>query len=111
MLHVFLLLLKHLHLVQYDLILPSALQILRSFPKSIHIWIVFSYFDVAYYKNSKKLAYFDVAARPASFSLETDSWVYLAATTDADKLIDYKAENLQDDIVFSNEPDVDVDAL
>jgi len=35
----------------------------------------------------------------------------LSVETDADKLIDYKAENLQDDIVFSNEPDVDVDAL
>jgi len=35
----------------------------------------------------------------------------LSVETDADKLIDYKAENLQDDIVFSNEPDVDVDEL
>ena len=35
----------------------------------------------------------------------------LSVETDADKLIDYKAENLQDEIVFSNEPDVDVDAL
>lgn len=37
---------------------------------------------------------------PAILSVETD-----------DKLIDYKAENLQDEIVFSNEPDVDVDEL
>ena len=35
----------------------------------------------------------------------------LSVETDADKLIDYKAENLQDEIVFSNEPDVDVDEL
>jgi len=35
----------------------------------------------------------------------------LSVETDADKLIDYKAENLQDDIIFSNEADVDVDEL
>lgn len=35
----------------------------------------------------------------------------LSVETDADKLLDYKAENLQDEIVFSNEPDVDVDKL
>jgi len=35
----------------------------------------------------------------------------LSVETDADKLLDYKAENLQDDIVFSTEPDVDVDKL
>jgi hypothetical protein len=35
----------------------------------------------------------------------------LSVETDADKLLDYKAENLQDEIVFSNEPDVDVGEL
>jgi hypothetical protein len=43
--------------------------------------------DVAYYKNSKKLPYYESAARPATFSLEADDWTYLTATTDADKLI------------------------
>lgn len=35
----------------------------------------------------------------------------LSVETDADKLLDYKPENLQDEIVFSTEPDVDVDKL
>jgi hypothetical protein len=42
--------------------------------------------SVSYYKNSKKLPYFETASRPATFSLETDSWTYLTATTDAEKL-------------------------
>lgn len=41
--------------------------------------------DVAYYSFLKKLAYYEVANRPATFSLETDSWTYLTATSDSEK--------------------------
>jgi len=43
--------------------------------------------DVAYYKVSKKLPYYALADRPATFSLETDSWSYLTNGTDAEQLI------------------------
>ena len=46
-----------------------------------------SVINVAYYSFLKKLPYYEVADRPATFSLETNSWSYLTATTDADKLI------------------------
>ena len=42
--------------------------------------------DVAYYKVSKKLPYYATSLRPATFSLESDAWTYLTATTDAEKL-------------------------
>jgi len=43
--------------------------------------------DVAYYKTSKKLPYYESADRPATFDLETDSWSYLTAADDASQLI------------------------
>lgn len=43
--------------------------------------------DIGYFSYFKKLPYYDVANRPATFSLETNSWSYLTAVTDADKLI------------------------
>ncbi|HFD32036.1 MAG TPA: hypothetical protein ENJ28_04910 [Gammaproteobacteria bacterium] len=42
--------------------------------------------DVAYYSTAKKLPYYDLAARPATFSLETDSWSYLSNGTSAEQL-------------------------
>lgn len=42
--------------------------------------------DVAYYTFVKKLPYYTVATRPATFDLETDSWSYLTNGTDAEKL-------------------------
>lgn len=41
--------------------------------------------DLAYYSYFKKLPYYEVGARPAVFSLETNAWTYLSATTDAEK--------------------------
>lgn len=41
--------------------------------------------DVAYFQFLSPLVYYAVAERPAQFILETDSWVYLSATTDAEK--------------------------
>lgn len=43
--------------------------------------------DVAYYAYSKKLAYYELADRPATFSLEDDSWSYLSVGTTAEELI------------------------
>jgi len=43
--------------------------------------------NVAYYRFSKKLPYYTTATRPATFSLETNSWSYLTAVTDAEKLV------------------------
>ena len=43
--------------------------------------------NVAYYSYLRKLPYYEIAARPATFSLEDNAWTYLTATTDADKLI------------------------
>jgi len=42
--------------------------------------------DVAYYSYTKKLAYYDLAARPATFSLEDDAWSYLTNGTDAENI-------------------------
>ena len=42
--------------------------------------------DVAYYTFSKKLPYYEVAARPAVFDLVTDSWTYLSNGTDEENL-------------------------
>jgi len=38
--------------------------------------------DIAYYQNQPKLAYYAVAARPATYSLEDAAWTYLSGTTD-----------------------------
>lgn len=43
--------------------------------------------NVAYYKVSKKLAYYTAATRPATFSLEDNTWSYLNTGTDAENLI------------------------
>jgi len=53
---------------------------------------VFSAVDVgtiiyaAYYTWLPKLSYYDVAARPATYDLETDTWTYLTATTSTEQL-------------------------
>lgn len=44
--------------------------------------------NVAYYAFSKKLAYYDLADRPATFSLEDNAWSYLTNGTPAEQLID-----------------------
>jgi hypothetical protein len=41
--------------------------------------------NVAYYAFLPPLAYYDVDARPATFSLETETWTYLTAITDEDQ--------------------------
>jgi hypothetical protein len=41
--------------------------------------------DIAYYAYFKKLPYYAVADRVATFDLDTDTWSYLAATTDQEK--------------------------
>lgn len=41
--------------------------------------------DVAYYSYTKKIPYYQVADRPATFSLEDDAWSYLTATTAAEE--------------------------
>lgn len=43
--------------------------------------------NVAYYKVSKKLPYYTTVLSPAKFSLEDDSWTYLTAVSDAEKLV------------------------
>lgn len=43
--------------------------------------------DIAYYSVSKKIAYYEKAARPAVFSVEDDAWTYLTATTPEEKII------------------------
>lgn len=43
--------------------------------------------DVGYYGVTKKLPYYALADRPATFSLEDDAWSYKTATSDAEKLI------------------------
>ncbi|MCK5017704.1 MAG: hypothetical protein KAS32_11635 [Candidatus Peribacteraceae bacterium] len=43
--------------------------------------------DVAYYKFAKKIPYYAVANRPATFVLDDDAWSYLASGTDAENLI------------------------
>lgn len=43
--------------------------------------------DVAYLLYSKKLPYYAIADRPATFSLETNSWSYLSATTLPDQQV------------------------
>lgn len=43
--------------------------------------------DIAYYQNSKKLAYYDLAVRPATFSLEDNAWTYLTASDASSQLI------------------------
>jgi len=43
--------------------------------------------DIAYYSFLRKLPYYAVADRPATFSLEDNAWAYLTASTDAEKLI------------------------
>lgn len=41
--------------------------------------------DVAYFSFFRKLPYYEIAARPATFSLETETWSYLTAVSDAEK--------------------------
>lgn len=41
--------------------------------------------DVAYFSFFRKLAYYVLASRPATFSLEDEVWTYLTATTDVTK--------------------------
>lgn len=43
--------------------------------------------DIAYFVFAKQLIYYAAAARPATFDIETQTWSYLTASTDADKLI------------------------
>lgn len=42
--------------------------------------------DVAYYAYPQRLAYYAEALRPASFDLETQTWTYLSAVSEADQL-------------------------
>lgn len=43
--------------------------------------------DVAYYSLLKKLAYYALALRPATYSLEDETWSYFSSGTDAENLI------------------------
>lgn len=49
--------------------------------------------DIAYFSFLRKLPYYEIADRPALFSLEDNAWSYLNAVSDAEKLIAREASS------------------